>query len=144
VKPFDAVPLVDAQAHLISPGDSVKLAPLTGPPDGVDHSVFLEIWEPGGAQPPNSHPESVETFLFLRGEGLAEVDGVTSTVRAGQLLVLAPRTVHRIMNTGSGRLYAITTMTPDRGFHRLVTDGKPTTLDDEDLAILAAVFRDEQ
>ncbi|MBM9459999.1 cupin domain-containing protein [Nocardioides sp. zg-536] len=140
MKPFETIDLDTVQAHLISAGDTVKLAPLAGPEKGIDHSVFLEIWEPGGAQPPNSHSDEVETFLFLRGEGVAEVDGVEAPVKSGQFLVLAPGTVHRISNTGEGRLYAITTMLPDGGFHKLVTDGQSTTIDAADLDVLASVF----
>lgn len=134
--PLRLLPAGPLQAHHISAGDTVKLAVLAGPDDGLDHSVLLEIWEPGGAQPPNSHPGSTETFLFLAGEGEAESDGARTAVRAGQLLVLPPRTLHRITNTGAGRLYAITTMLPDAGFAAMVTAGPVAALDGADLAVL--------
>jgi hypothetical protein len=127
-------------AFRISPGDTVKLAPLRDPDTLYPASVFFEIWEPGGSQPPNSHPGSVETFLFLAGEGVAYCDEVVSAVQAGQFLVLPPRSVHRVENTGPGRLYAITTMTPDAGFAALVRAGVPEPLDPEDLAVLNARF----
>lgn len=139
MKPFNIIPLAEAQGHLISADDTVKLAPLAGPGDGIDHSVFLEIWEPGGAQPPNSHDDETETFLFLKGRGIATVDGVETEVKAGQFLVLAPNTVHRIRNVGEERLYAITTMLPDGGFHKMVTDGPKSDLDAEDFAVLAQI-----
>jgi mannose-6-phosphate isomerase-like protein (cupin superfamily) len=120
----------------ITPGDTVKLAVIAGPADGLDHSVIFEIWEPGGAQPFNTHPESTETFFFLRGVGRAESDGEVTDVGAGDLLVLPPRTLHRIVNTGAGRLYAITTMLPDAGFAELIQSGTPAVLDPEDLAVL--------
>jgi mannose-6-phosphate isomerase-like protein (cupin superfamily) len=52
-------------------------------------------------------------------------------------LVLPPNSVHRIVNTGAGRLYAITTMTPDAGFADLVEAGELTVLDAADLAVLS-------
>lgn len=125
----------DLRAYRISPGDTVKLAVLHHPDDGYDASVSLEIWEPGGAQPPNSHPGSVETFFFLRGGGIAYCDGEELPVEGGQLLVLPPRSVHRIANTGSGRLYAITTMVPDAGFAALIESGEPASLDAVDAAV---------
>lgn len=137
---FRITPLDEVQSYLISPGDTVKLAPLLGPGNGVDYSVFLEIWEPGGEQPPNSHSDEVETFLFLRGEGKATVDDASAVVQAGQYLVLDSGTVHHIANTGTGRMYAITTMAPDGGFHALVTRGVPTALDDEDREVLGSMF----
>jgi len=125
--------------HHISAGDTVTLGVLAGPGDGIDHCVLAEIWEPGGAQPFNSHPESVETFYFLAGEGEAEVDGRVTPVAAGDHLVLAANTTHRIRNTGRGRLYAITTMLPDHGFAAMVEDGPPAPLDDADRAVLLGV-----
>jgi mannose-6-phosphate isomerase-like protein (cupin superfamily) len=122
-------------AFHISPGDTVKLAVLRHPDALYDASVIFEVWEPGGAQPPNSHPASVETFFFLRGSGVAYCDDHTDPVRAGQLLVLPPQSVHRIENTGTDRLYAITTMAPDAGFAALIEAGEPTTLSAADLAV---------
>jgi nicotinamidase-related amidase/mannose-6-phosphate isomerase-like protein (cupin superfamily) len=103
------------QPYRISPGDSVRLAVLHHPTSRHDVTVVLEVWDVGGAQPPNSHPRSVETFFFLAGTGTAYCDRHVSTVAAGQLLVLPPRSTHRIVNDGPTRLSAITTMAPDDG-----------------------------
>jgi nicotinamidase-related amidase/mannose-6-phosphate isomerase-like protein (cupin superfamily) len=126
-----------AVARHISRGDTVKLALLRAPDRLYDASVFLEIWEPGGAQPPNSHPRSVETFLFLRGSGRAYCDQTVVEVAAGQLLVLPPRSVHRIEAGPDEKLYAITTMVPDEGFAALVLAGEAAPLDDDERAVLA-------
>lgn len=137
--PADRPPLLhdpsSLRAFRISPGDTVRLAVLHHPDDVYDASVSLEIWEPGGSQPPNSHPGSVETFFFLRGSGLAYCDDHERPVEAGQLLVLPPRSVHRIVNTGTGRLYAVTTMAPDAGFAALIERGEPAELEAADLAV---------
>jgi ureidoacrylate peracid hydrolase len=128
--------IAGAEARRISSGDTVKLALLRGPDELFDASVFLEIWEPGGAQPPNSHPRSVETFLFLQGSGRAFCDETVVDVSAGQFLVLPPRSVHRIEAGPSEKLYAITTMVPDEGFAELVAAGEVASLDDEERAVL--------
>jgi mannose-6-phosphate isomerase-like protein (cupin superfamily) len=122
----------------ISPGDTVKLAPLAEPTQTHGASVFLEVWEPGGAQPLNSHPHATETFLFLAGQGIAISDGTQVAVRAGDLLILPPGTQHRILNAGEGRLCAITTMNPDEGFLALVRSGEPTEWHPEELAWISA------
>jgi mannose-6-phosphate isomerase-like protein (cupin superfamily) len=134
--------VADAVARHISPGDTVKLALLRGPDEVHDVSVFLEIWEPGGSQPPNSHPGSVETFLFLRGHGTAYCDHTTVAVQAGQLLVLPARSLHRIESSPEAKLYAITTMAPDNGFAALVGRGQPAPLDGEERAVLAQAAGD--
>jgi nicotinamidase-related amidase/mannose-6-phosphate isomerase-like protein (cupin superfamily) len=134
---FDLSRVADTPAYRIAPGDTVKLVPLRRPDSVYDASVFLEIWDPGGSQPPNTHEGSVETFFILQGSGVAHVDGVETTLEASEFVVLAPRSVHRIENTGAGRLYAITTMTPDAGFASLVEAGVPEPLDEVDLRALA-------
>lgn len=138
-RPAQRIAGVDAPCHRIAAGDTVRLALLRAPDDLYDASVSFEIWDPGGSQPPNSHADSVETFWFLAGEGIAVSDGAETPVRAGQLLVLAPGSVHQIRNTGPGRLYAITTMAPDAGFAELISSGPPAELDADDLAVLRGV-----
>jgi mannose-6-phosphate isomerase-like protein (cupin superfamily) len=130
---FDAA---TAECHRITATDTVRLALVRAPDDLYDASITFEVWDVGGAQPPNSHPDSVETFWFLEGEGVAISDGVETEIRAGQFLVLPPGSLHQIRNTGTGRLYAITTMTPDAGFADLITAGPPAALDAEDLVVL--------
>ena len=132
--------LADLPAYRISPGDTVKLSSLTGPSDGSPTSVFLEVWDPDGAQPDNSHPDSVEIFVFLAGRGQAVSDEHVVDVKAGDVLVLPKGSVHHIRNTSdSERLYAVTIMANDSGaldggFENLVTAGTPEPLGDDCLA----------
>lgn len=137
----------DLTARLISPEDTVKLVPLTGPSDGSPTSVFLEIWEPGGAQPDNSHPESVEVFIVLSGEAEAVSDEHSAVLRQGDVLVLPKGSVHHIRNTSATeRLYTVTIMATDNegslehGFEALVTGGTATILDDADKAAIFAAY----
>ncbi len=134
--PADLIDVANAPCYRISPDDSVKLAIVKAPDGPDDTSVFFEVWDVDGAQPPNSHDRSVETFWFLAGEGIAECDGTEVGVGAGQFLVLPIGSVHRIRNTGAGRLWAITTMSPDDGFADLVGRGVIDALDAQDLAVL--------
>ncbi len=135
--------LGDVVPTLISPQDTVKLAMLAGPQDASSASVFYEVWEPGGSQPVNSHPDSVEIFVILSGTGIAVSDEHTVDLNAGDTLVLSPRSHHRIINSSdTQRLYAVTIMVSDRGaldtggFADLVSAGTPTTWDSTDLKAL--------
>jgi mannose-6-phosphate isomerase-like protein (cupin superfamily) len=134
--------LDDVAPQLISPNDTVKLALLAGPRDGSPTSVFFEIWEPGGAQPDNSHPESTEVFVILSGRGRAHSDEHTAELRAGDVLVLHPGSTHRIVNTSdTERLYAVTVMASDAGalpggFADLVAAGTPAAWDGADRDML--------
>lgn len=128
--------------HRISPGDTVKLAHVTGPSEGSPTSVFFEIWDPQGEQPDNSHPDSVEIFVFLSGQGEAHSDEHSVAVQAGDVLVLPSGSVHHIRNTSdTDRLYAVTIMandlgSMDRGFEHLVTTGERDTLEPQDVAAI--------
>ncbi|KGM09158.1 cupin domain-containing protein [Cellulomonas bogoriensis] len=129
--------LSDLPAYLISPEDTVRLAELAGPAHGTNASVFLEIWEPGGAQPVNSHEESAEVFIVLSGQAQAHSDDETVELGPGDVLVLQPGSEHRIFNTSAtDRLYTITVMANDGGFSALVTGGTPVELTAEDRAVL--------
>jgi mannose-6-phosphate isomerase-like protein (cupin superfamily) len=127
----------ELQMHHISAGDTVRLGVLAGP-EVSPVTVILEAWDPGGAQPPNSHPMSTEIFLFLRGQGVANCDGNEVEVAAGSTLVLPITSMHYITNTGETRMYSITMMSPDDGFAELVRNGPIAATDDEDRAALAA------
>ncbi|WP_433502331.1 cupin domain-containing protein [Pseudonocardia halophobica] len=135
--------LDDVAPQLISPSDTVKLALLAGPADGSSTSVFFEVWEPGGSQPDNSHPESTEIFVILSGTGRAHSDEHVVDLRAGDALVLHPGSTHRIVNTsGTERLYAVTVMADDDGalpggFAELVAKGTVTEWDATDRAVLS-------
>lgn len=134
--------LDDVVPRRISPDDTVRLALLAGPGDGSSASVFFEVWEPGGAQPDNSHPESTEVFVVLAGTGLAHSDEHTVTLAAGDVLVLYPGSTHRIENTSATeRLYTVTVMADDAGalpggFAALVAAGTPDAWDGPDRAVL--------
>jgi mannose-6-phosphate isomerase-like protein (cupin superfamily) len=123
----------------ISAGDTVRLGVLAGPEVSPPVTVLLEAWDAGGAQPPNSHPVSTELFVFLRGRGVAICDGNRAPVAAGGTLVLPAGSLHRIANTGPGRLYAITIISPDDGFAEMVRRGPLAYTDGEDRAVLAGL-----
>ncbi|MEM9037662.1 MAG: AtzH-like domain-containing protein [Actinomycetota bacterium] len=133
----------DARAWRISPDDTVLLMPLRRPSELTTTSVCFEVWEPGGSQPPNSHPDSVETFVFLDGQGIAISDDTEVEVRAGDVLTLPAGSVHRIRNTGPGRMRALTLMDPDEGFVDLIERGTPAELEPADLQVLLGAVRDD-
>jgi mannose-6-phosphate isomerase-like protein (cupin superfamily) len=126
----------DLVGYRISEGDTNWFACLLDPSDGVGFTLVVEIFSPGGATPPNTHQRATETFLVLRGEGEARLDGTPIALRAGTVLAVPPGTEHVIANTGSGRLYCLTLMVPDEEFAALIRNGTRVPLDAEDLAVL--------
>ena len=132
--------LQELPAYLISPEDTVRLTELAGPTQGSSTSVFLEIWEPGGAQPLNSHEDSAEIFIVLAGRARAHSDDHVVDLAAGDVLVLQPGSEHRIVNTSeTDKLYTITVMANDGGFAKLVTDGTATSVTPDEISALIRV-----
>jgi quercetin dioxygenase-like cupin family protein len=132
--------LTDLTAYKISPNDTVTLTVLSGPKtSGSNTTVCFEIWEPGGSQPDNSHPESTETFVVLRGDGVAHCDEHVVALTPGSVIVLPAGSVHHIVNSSTThKMYTITVMENDGGFEDLILRGIPTELTDDDIAVLAA------
>lgn len=144
-RPTPAAPLLlsaDAvQCHRISATDTVKLAVLAGPDTGSPTTVVFEVWEPGGSQPPNSHPDSAETFVVLSGSGIAYSDAHEEPLAPGDTITLMPGSVHRIVNTSpTARLYTLTIMHVDGGFAKLIQRGPAAELDEADLDVLRGRF----
>ncbi len=128
-----------ADAWRISPTDTNYFALLFDPArDGLDPVAVVEIFTVGGATPPNTHSAAHEFFYVLSGEGTATCDGATTPLRKGDALLVHPGHEHIITNTGTGKLYTLTVMTPNEGFAELLQAGERVTLDAEDRAVLGA------
>lgn len=126
-----------ARAYRISPGDTNYFAVLFAPePGGVDNVYVIEIFEPGGKTPPNRHRAAHEFFFVLSGTGMAYCGDRATHLAKGDALLLRPGYEHVIENTGSGKLYTLTVMTPDEEFAALILGGTPVQLDEEDLGVL--------
>ena len=126
------------QGFRIAPGDSNYFACLFDPvADGVSFTLVVEIFEPGGRTPPNTHAEALETFFVLAGTGRARAGERTLSIGPGDAMVLAPGVEHVVENTGPGKLYCLTMMTPNEGFAELIRAGEPVELTAEDRRVIA-------
>jgi mannose-6-phosphate isomerase-like protein (cupin superfamily) len=132
----------ELKAFRIAPGDSNYFACMLDPlADGVSFTLVVEIFEPGGKTPPNSHSVAEEVFFVMAGTGIAIADGVSRDVGPGDVLVLRPGTEHVVENTGDGKLYCLTMMTPNEGFAELIRSGIPVDLTDDDIAVITGTGR---
>lgn len=127
----------DYETFKIKPTDTNVMSLIADPiRDKVPFIAFVEIFEPGGATPPNVHQEAFEFFYVIEGEGIAKIGGRTIPVRAGDSFCAMPGHEHVVENTGTGRLYCLTIMTPNEGFAQLVRSGERRMLTPEDLAVI--------
>lgn len=125
------------RAFKISPQDTNYFACLADPvTDGVPFTMLVEIYEPGGATPPNTHATAFEHFFILKGTGKGYCDGVQVDLGPGASLLVPPGKEHIVENTGIGKLYTLCTMIPNEGFAEMVHAGIPVELTHEDIAVL--------
>ncbi|MBV6635243.1 MAG: hypothetical protein KI788_04995, partial [Mameliella sp.] len=57
-------------------------------------------------------------------------------IAKGDALLLNPGSLHIVENTGKGKLYTLTVMTPNQDFSELIRSGERVELDEEDLRVL--------
>jgi mannose-6-phosphate isomerase-like protein (cupin superfamily) len=134
---FSVAQVARAKAFRISPTDTNYFVMLFDQEtDKIENIFVIEIFTAGGATPPNEHASAHEFFHVLHGEGVARCDGKTLSIRKGDSLLLHPGSEHVIENTGAGKLYTLTVMTPNEGFAELIRSGEPVELDAEDVGIL--------
>ncbi len=132
----------DLRAFRIAPTDSNYFACMLDPvEDGVSFTLVVEIFETGGKTPPNTHSIAEEVFFVMSGTGRAFVDGETCDVGPGDVFVVRPGTVHVVENTGPGKLYCLTMMTPNEGFAELIRNGTEVELTPEDRGVITGAVR---
>jgi mannose-6-phosphate isomerase-like protein (cupin superfamily) len=132
----------ELKAFRIAPNDSNYFACMLDPlADGVSFTLVVEIFEPGGKTPPNTHAVAEEAFFVLAGTGKASAGGESRDIGPGDVLVLRPGTEHVVENTGPGKLYCLTMMTPNEGFAELIRNGTPIELTADDRAVIAGAGR---
>lgn len=137
MKTFSFENATSAEVFQISPTDTNYFAILFDPKSAPTDNIFVvEIFNVGGATPPNSHSDAHEFFYVLHGEGVASSDGDEMPIKKGDALLLNPGSVHIVKNTGTSKLYTLTVMTPNQDFSELIRSGQRISLDEEDLRVL--------
>jgi mannose-6-phosphate isomerase-like protein (cupin superfamily) len=132
----------DLQAFRIAPADTNYFACMLDPlADNVTFTLVVEIFEPGGKTPQNTHNIAEEAFFVLAGTGRAIAGGTSRDIGPGDVLVLRPGTEHVVENTGPGKLYCLTMMTPNEGFAELIRAGTPVELTEADRAVITGSAR---
>jgi mannose-6-phosphate isomerase-like protein (cupin superfamily) len=127
----------DLRGFRIAPDDTNYFACLFDPlADGVSFTLVVEIFEPGGRTPPNTHQAAEECFFVLSGTGKACADGKEVPIGPGDAFVLRPGVEHVVVNDSPAKLYCLTLMTPNEGFAELIRNGTPVELGADDVAVL--------
>lgn len=137
LKSFSHEQVGKAEVWRISPTDTNYFVMLFDPANAPTDNIYVvEVFTAGGATPPNSHSSAHEFFYVIEGEGYASSDGERLPISKGDALLLNPGSVHVVENTGKGKLYTLTIMTPNQDFSQLIRSGELVSLDEEDLRVL--------
>ncbi|MGF6507946.1 cupin domain-containing protein [Paraburkholderia sp. 32] len=130
----------DCPAFRISPSDTNYFALVFDQTaENCDFVAVVEIFQPGGKTPPNVHQVAHEMFFVLEGSGKAYVDGRVTSLKKGDALLVRPGSTHEVENTGPGKLYCLTVMTPDEQFAALIRAGQPVEINDDDRRVLGGL-----
>lgn len=100
----------------------------------------IEIFEKNHETHPHNHPTAYELFFVLSGEGEGFCDDVRFGVKAGDVVVFRPGSVHGIDNGQGSRMYCLELMLPNESFAELVRGGRETGgLKEEDMCVIASI-----
>ncbi len=123
----------------IQASDSNKFALVVDPiADQTSFINVIEIFDVGGRTPPNTHQFANEGFYVLHGEGVAIAGDKRIALKKGDSFLVRAGQEHVVENTGTMRLYCLTTMVPNEAFAELIRAGVPDSLDAADFAVLEA------
>ena len=128
----------DYETFRIAEADTNRMAVIADPiRDRVPFIAIVEIFDPRGKTPPNTHQDAYELFYVLSGSGFAYCNGEKFPVRKGDSFIVRPGHEHVVENPNDEKLYCLTVMMPNEGFAELIRAGLPAGLDAEDLAAIA-------
>ena len=105
----------------------------------IPFTFGVEVFEVSHKTTPHVHSRAHEMFVVLAGEGESFCGPHRQLVKAGDVVVFPPGSVHGIDNGPASRMYCIELMLPNQMFAELVHSGRSTGgLDDLDLCVLLA------
>jgi len=104
--------LEEREAFTTADGSSIR--ELAGPPSGnaVNQSLAEATVPPGGETIEHYHRASEEIYLFTSGAGRMRLGDEEGEVRAGDTVVIAPGTRHKLWNTSAQPLVLLCCCAP--------------------------------
>ena len=79
---------------------------------GTNSQLVVMSIPPGGEVGQETHKDVEQILYFQSGTGQAILDGATSTIVAGDVVIVTPGTQHNFINTGKTPLKIFTTYAP--------------------------------
>ncbi len=88
-------------------------------------NVIEELMPPGTAELRHKHAKARQFFYVLSGEASIDRDGITTKVRAGQGLEIAPGVAHKVANRSRASLRLLVTSQPPSHDDRIDLEPAP-------------------
>jgi mannose-6-phosphate isomerase-like protein (cupin superfamily) len=104
--------LEQLKSFITADGSSIR--ELAGPAwtPARNQSLAEATVEPGGETAEHYHPRAEEIYYFVAGEGTMRLGDEQAPVRAGDCVVIAPTTKHKLFNTGTEPLVLLCCCAP--------------------------------
>ena len=114
--------MIEAGDILMNPVTKERMTFLKTAAETNGDYVLIELRsEPGGTvAAAHSHPVQTETFQVLKGTLGAKVGGERVEARAGETLIVDPKTAHKWWNAGDDELVFVCEIRPAGEFERLI------------------------
>jgi mannose-6-phosphate isomerase-like protein (cupin superfamily) len=116
--------LRDLESFITRDGSAIR--ELAGPAwtAARNQSLAEATVAPGGETAEHYHPRSEELYYFVAGEGRMRLADEEAEVRAGDCVVIAPGTAHKLWNPGSAPLVLLCCCAPAYSDDDTVTTGR--------------------
>jgi mannose-6-phosphate isomerase-like protein (cupin superfamily) len=114
------------QSFITADGSSIReLAGRAGTGATARHQSLAEATlEPGGETAEHYHPSAEELYYFVAGQGRMRLGGSEEPVGAGDCVVIAPGTPHKLWNAGPDRLVLLCCCAPAYSHDDTVMTGR--------------------
>ncbi|MBV9195988.1 MAG: cupin domain-containing protein [Solirubrobacterales bacterium] len=111
-EPLEKANLADLSSFVTKDGSTIR--ELAGPAwtAARNQSVAEATVAPGGETAEHFHPITEEIYFFLAGAGRMRLGEREGPVRAGDCVVIAPGTPHKLWNPGRERLVLLCCCAP--------------------------------
>jgi mannose-6-phosphate isomerase-like protein (cupin superfamily) len=115
--------LEQLESFITADGSSIR--ELAGPAwtPARNQSLAEATVQPGGETAEHYHPRAEEIYYFVSGEGTMRLGGERGPVRAGDCVVIAPGTKHKLFNPGPELLVLLCCCAPAYSHDDIVMTG---------------------
>ena len=104
--------LSDQKSFITADGSAIRELAHPSWTQARNQSLAEATVQPGGQTAEHYHPQAEEIYYFTSGSGRLRLGAQEADVRAGDAVVIAPGTPHKLWNTGTESLVLLCCCSP--------------------------------